>query len=230
MLLKIRPRLLAIQSISIANRTDWNDTALTQQYYMGLPDHLKDEIACLGKPAKLLVLQDLIAIFDQRYWECQSEISREKRLNLPSNNKSTSSDNRNNNWLNNSNLKNNNSNNQKSKNKDQKKQQSIANASGSGNKSTTNNIADLLGSDGKLKSLFSCGMNFNLLCLSLLVSCCRSIGLWICISWSCRTVSMLQMHDYGPSNWTLSQYHHTRFFGLYFHHCSHLPILHAQPQ
>jgi len=137
-----------------AHRTGWNDTALARQFYKPLPDRLKDEIARLGKPSTLKALQDLVAVLDQRYWERQSEISRDKRSTNtanPSQNKSTSSDrtdNRSNNSNNNS-AKTNNNNNQQSKNKDQKKPQPAANSSNSGNK--TNSISDLLGPDGKLK-------------------------------------------------------------------------------
>jgi hypothetical protein len=141
-----------------AHRTGWNDTALARQYYKGLPDHLKDEIARLGKPAGLTPLQDLVATLDQRYWERQSEISRDKRStssNTTSQNKSTSSDNRNENRSNNSNngskSNGNNNNNNQSKNKDQKKPQSAATASGSSSGNKTNNISDMLGPDGKLK-------------------------------------------------------------------------------
>jgi len=62
-----------------SRRTGWNEQALTRQYYRGLPDRLKDEIARIGKPAGLRTLQELVATLDQRYWERQSEISRDKR-------------------------------------------------------------------------------------------------------------------------------------------------------
>jgi hypothetical protein len=52
-----------------ARRTGWNEQALARQYYKGLPDRLKDEIARTGKPPGLRELQDLVAILDQRYWE-----------------------------------------------------------------------------------------------------------------------------------------------------------------
>ena len=134
-----------------AHRTGWNDTALTRQYYKGLPDRLKNELSRIGKPTTLQALQDLVATLDQRHWERQSEISRDKRSanqQSTSNNKLTSSDNRNNNRSNN-NPKPNAANNTQAKNKDQKKPQPLANASSSGNK--TNSIADILGPDGKLK-------------------------------------------------------------------------------
>jgi hypothetical protein len=139
-----------------AHRTGWNDTALARQYYKCLPDRLKDEISRLGKPAGLTALQDLVGTLDQRYWERQSEISRDKRSTgnstaTTSQNKSTSSDNRNDRNNNNSNANASGSKNkdQQPRNKDQKKPQSSANTSTSGNK--TNTISDLLGPDGKLK-------------------------------------------------------------------------------
>ena len=138
-----------------AHRTGWNDTALTRQYYKALPDRLKDEISRIGKPADLRSLQDLVATLDQRYWERQSEISRDKRSTSntasTSNNKTTSSDNRNDNRSGNDQSSGSkpNNNNQQSKNKDQKKSPPANTSSNSGNK--TNTISDLLGPDGKLK-------------------------------------------------------------------------------
>lgn len=137
-----------------AHRTGWNETALTRQFYKGLPDRLKDEISRLGKPTTLRTLQDLTAILDERYWERQTEISRDKRsTNNPnhSNNKPTSPDTRNDRSSNQASngSKPNHSNNNQSKNKDSKKLQPVANSSNQGNK--TNTIADILGPDGKLK-------------------------------------------------------------------------------
>jgi hypothetical protein len=60
-----------------ASYTGWNDSALAHQYYKGLPNRLKDDIARIGKPARLNALQDLVAICDARYWERQSEINQE---------------------------------------------------------------------------------------------------------------------------------------------------------
>jgi hypothetical protein len=148
---KILPRPHVIPSISTAHRTGWNDTALARQYYKGLPDRLKDELSLIGKPTGLQPLQELVVTLDQRHWECQSEISHDKRsTNNPStsHNKPTSSDNCNDNRSNNT-SKPNATINQHPKNKDQKKPQPAANASNSGNK--TNPISDLLGPDGKLK-------------------------------------------------------------------------------
>jgi Domain of unknown function (DUF4939)/Zinc knuckle len=62
-----------------ARRTGWNGIALTRQYYKGLPDRLKDEVSRVGKPSDLLELQALVATLDQRHWERQSEISRDRK-------------------------------------------------------------------------------------------------------------------------------------------------------
>jgi hypothetical protein len=61
-------------------RTGWDEQALSRQYYRGLPDRLKDEIARIGKPTGLKPLQDLVATLDQRYWERKSEIGRDKKF------------------------------------------------------------------------------------------------------------------------------------------------------
>jgi hypothetical protein len=68
-----------------ALKTGWNDMALTRLYYKGLPDRLKDELVRIGRPNTLAELQNAIQILDQRYWERQNEISREKRIAPPSN-------------------------------------------------------------------------------------------------------------------------------------------------
>lgn len=145
-----------------ARRTGWNEQALTRQYYKGLPDRIKDEIARIGKPSELQSLQDLVSTLDQRYWERQSEISRDKR-SANQTSKPQSSDNRSDHRSDNrsdhrSNDKhasgskptnNNNSNNQQHKNKDHSKPASSSQSSAQPNRSNT--ISDLLGPDGKLK-------------------------------------------------------------------------------
>ena len=83
-------------------KTSWNEQALFCQFYKGLPDQLKDEIACISKPAWLKALQNLVATFNQYYWECQLETNKNKKAsnttssstsNSNSANKSTSSNN-----------------------------------------------------------------------------------------------------------------------------------------
>jgi hypothetical protein len=140
-----------------AHRTGWNNVALARQYYKGLPDRLKDEIARIGKPAELRSLQELVATLDQRHWERQSEISRDKRSTSNANpstsqNKSSSSENRSDKPS--SHQGNNGSKPNPSghtKGKDQKKPAPAANANASNSGNKANSISDLLGPDGKLK-------------------------------------------------------------------------------
>jgi len=157
--LKYKDSTKATQYIIEFNRhsrhTGWNDVALARQFYKPLPDRLKDEIARIGKPTDLQELQDLVATLDQRYWERQTEISRDKRSahNNPASNsnKAPASDNRSDNRSNNQNTSGSKSNNpqQQSKKQDHKKPNPASSSSSSSN--TTNTIADLLGPDGKLK-------------------------------------------------------------------------------
>jgi hypothetical protein len=133
-----------------SRKTGWNEQALFRQFYKGLPDRLKDEIARIGKPAGLKALQDLVATLDQRYWERQSEINKDKKTsaaastsNSHSANKSTSSDNRSSSQQSSSRQ----DNRQQQKNKDPKKPTS---STSSTPENKPNSIASLLGPDGKL--------------------------------------------------------------------------------
>src|SRR6266704_3216890 len=54
-----------------APRTGWNENTLYRQFYKGLPDRLKDELARIGKPATLIQLQHQIQTLDQCHWERQ---------------------------------------------------------------------------------------------------------------------------------------------------------------
>jgi hypothetical protein len=136
-----------------AHRTGWNDVALTRQYYRGLPDRLKDEISRVGKPANLQDLQELVETLDQRFWERQSEISRDKRqttANTSSNHAKSSdsrpeqrSDNRQS-----SGTPKPSGSQQPNRNKDQKRPASAVSTAAP---AKPNLISDLLGPDGKLK-------------------------------------------------------------------------------
>ena len=121
---------------------------MLQQFYKGLPDRLKDEIARLGKPSGLKALQDMVATLDQRYWERQSEINRDKKSASASAStsasKPTSSDKTSGGQQSNGSKQ---DNRQQSK-KDQKKPATTPSTPATPNKST---IANLLGPDGKLK-------------------------------------------------------------------------------
>jgi len=55
---------------------DYRDGTLRHLFYSGLPDHLKDEIARVGKPLTLHGLRALCQEIDTRYWERKDEISR----------------------------------------------------------------------------------------------------------------------------------------------------------
>jgi len=54
---------------------DYGDGALRRLFYSGLLDHLKDEIARVGKPLTLHGLRALCQEIDARYWEHKDEIS-----------------------------------------------------------------------------------------------------------------------------------------------------------
>ena len=136
-----------------ARRTGWNEQALTRQYYKGLPDRLKDELARVGKPVTLRLLQDTVAVLDQRHWERQSEISRDKRstsTSTTSHNKASASDNRPDKQQSSSQASGSKPPAQQDKHKDVKKPYTNTNKPSSSSK-PTNSISDLLGSDGKLK-------------------------------------------------------------------------------
>ena len=53
----------------------YGDGALWHLFYSGLPDCIKDEISCVGKPHTLLDLRVLAQSIDVHYWECKSELN-----------------------------------------------------------------------------------------------------------------------------------------------------------
>ena len=63
----------------LAARVTWGDSALRHQLYKGLPNRIKDEVSRIGKPSTLSGMRQLIQQIDARYWERQSEISRESK-------------------------------------------------------------------------------------------------------------------------------------------------------
>jgi hypothetical protein len=131
-----------------ARKTGWNEQALLRQFYKGLPDRLKDEIARLGKPSGLKALQDMVATLDQRYWERQTEINRDKKSAASTSNstsaKPTSSDKSSGGQQSNGQKQDN----RQQPKKDQKKPATTPTPSTSSDKKA---IANLLGPDGKLK-------------------------------------------------------------------------------
>ena len=53
----------------------YGEGALWHHFYNGLPDHIKDEVSCIGKPPTLSELHSLTQLIDVHYWEHKSEIS-----------------------------------------------------------------------------------------------------------------------------------------------------------
>jgi len=47
----------------------WNDEVLCSQFYLGLPDRIKDQIALKGKPKTLQEMKEIAQVVDSRYWE-----------------------------------------------------------------------------------------------------------------------------------------------------------------
>ena len=64
---------------------DWGEGALHCNFYNGLPERLKDDIAqsLEGKPRDFLRLHELAMQYDARYWECQTEVSRKQASRRP---------------------------------------------------------------------------------------------------------------------------------------------------
>lgn len=61
----------------LATQTEWDKVALRQQFYKGLPNQIKDEIACIGKPNNLNELCTTAAAIDACYWERHAEVTQE---------------------------------------------------------------------------------------------------------------------------------------------------------
>ncbi|KAG6330936.1 hypothetical protein ID866_8152 [Astraeus odoratus] len=59
----------------------YGEGALCHMFYNGLPDCIKDEIACAGKPPHLVNLCTMAQGIDMCYWECKSEITCQAKTN-----------------------------------------------------------------------------------------------------------------------------------------------------
>ncbi|KAG6327309.1 hypothetical protein ID866_11780 [Astraeus odoratus] len=59
----------------------YGEGALCHMFYNGLPDHIKDEIAHIGKPPCLVDLCTMAQGIDTHYWECKSEIAHQAKTN-----------------------------------------------------------------------------------------------------------------------------------------------------
>ena len=58
---------------TLASRIGWGEQALRFQFYDGLPEHLKDRLAMLGKPDSLRELVQVTQRYNNLYWERQEE-------------------------------------------------------------------------------------------------------------------------------------------------------------
>ena len=52
----------------------YGEGALCNYFYNGLPDHIKDNMSCIGKPATLSGMCNLVQTIDACYWEHKSEL------------------------------------------------------------------------------------------------------------------------------------------------------------
>ncbi|KAG6328671.1 hypothetical protein ID866_10418 [Astraeus odoratus] len=59
----------------------YREGALCHMFYNGLPDCIKDEIACIGKPPCLVDLHTMAQGIDTCYWEHKSEIACQAKTN-----------------------------------------------------------------------------------------------------------------------------------------------------
>ncbi|KAG6325882.1 hypothetical protein ID866_13207 [Astraeus odoratus] len=69
----------------------YREGALHHMFYNGLPDCIKDEIACIGKPPRLVDLHTMAQGIDACYWECKSEIAHQAKTNPQSSSSSKQS-------------------------------------------------------------------------------------------------------------------------------------------
>ena len=70
----------------LAARTEWNEPALRDKFFRGLPLRLRTEILKGGKPTSLSELRQKAQLSDQVHWMTKEEISRDSRA-PPSNRK-----------------------------------------------------------------------------------------------------------------------------------------------
>ena len=63
----------------LATQVLWGENALRYQFYTGLPDRIKDQIANVGKPTTLVDLWTMAQNINHHYWEHKSEVSCESK-------------------------------------------------------------------------------------------------------------------------------------------------------
>src|SRR6202041_3798297 len=62
----------------LATIMGWDGHALRHQFYHGLPSHIKDELARIGKPTTLPALKAQAQSIYGRYWEWEKETRRDR--------------------------------------------------------------------------------------------------------------------------------------------------------
>ena len=62
----------------------YGNAALRHKFYTGLPDCVKDEMCCVGKPRQLEDLCSLVQSINARYWEQKEEVAHQSKT-LPGN-------------------------------------------------------------------------------------------------------------------------------------------------
>ncbi|KAG6327209.1 hypothetical protein ID866_11880 [Astraeus odoratus] len=63
----------------------YGNGTLCHQFYSGLPNHIKDEICCVGKPCNLDDLHYLAQEINMHYWECKEEAQHANKSSSTSN-------------------------------------------------------------------------------------------------------------------------------------------------
>ena len=123
----------------------YGEGALHHMFYNGLPDQIKDEISCVGKPHTLFELCTLMQTIDARYWERKTECTRQEKTTHNSSDKSKQSS---------ANSTSNNStstlSNSTAKGKDKDKSSQKSSAKGSSSSASAPDLSNVLGKDGKL--------------------------------------------------------------------------------
>ena len=135
----------------LASRVDWNDAALRERYFRGLPLRLRTKILRYGKPNNLTDMRHKAQNHDDVHWMVKDEADLESRSKTSSSktSKDSSSNNNNSNKTGNSGNSSTNSGNNKSGNSNKK---SDSGKSDKSKKSNQPSLDDKLGKDGKLTS------------------------------------------------------------------------------
>jgi len=128
----------------------YGEGALRHMFYNGLPDQIKDEVSCVGKPHTLFELCTLVQTIDACYWECKTECARQEKSAHNSSDKSkqpSSSRNTPTSATSNS----------ASKCKDKDKDKSSQKSSAKNSSTSAPDLSNVLGKDGKFCELARAG-------------------------------------------------------------------------